>query len=212
MAGRLLVKRVGKDFREGDTWERLIVQWFKALNRYLDYERGNDIPHWNDERSHTGFFAAAAWMLDGVALEEYAVERHGNGRGRRKGKGRCDLYFDVDNLPCLVEAKIEWRVGKKHIEDRLAEADGQLGGLPRQERDGCVSVALCWVVPELKQGSKGGEKVLTRIAKKFQGANHLVAIYSVPLNDRKGCEEQWRQTYPGIVLVGRLFEDLMKTE
>jgi len=214
MAGHLIKVHIGKRIIKPhqNTWRLLVKRWADILNKYLKRENEEDIPQWHIERSHTGFLAAAVWTMGGVALEEYAVERRpAKNRRRRKAHapGRCDLYFNVSNLNCSIEAKHDWAEGTpqeriKRIKRKLNLASKQLQDLhPKEQAE--AGMAVCWVVPYLKSDGKNHVEFLKEIAGKFEDDTSIVAIYHVPIKEREYCEDKYDKghTYPGVIWVGR---------
>ncbi len=216
MAVQLLRPHIGKQLVYKETWKDLIHNWKTVLNKYLKAADKDDLPHWHIERSHTGFLAAAVWQMRGVALEEYAAKRHARKRGKKKKprSGRCDLYFKVRNLDCVIEAKHTWDGTKEKVIDCLNEADEQLKELSRKTNERAnVGMAICWVVPILPPNQTSERKELAKIISQFTTNKstkdrYLAAAYTVSRRKRnylkhRDPEEDGRR-YPGVIWVGRL--------
>ena len=60
-----------------------------------------DYPFWYNERASLGSIAAAAWLANGVALEEYSARK-------RASRGRADLWILIDGARFAIEAKQAW--------------------------------------------------------------------------------------------------------
>ncbi len=210
ISGRLLSKTAGQRFPESETWLSLLDHWCAVLNQYLDGMEGDDLPQWYNERSHTGFLTAAVWRMGGIAVEEFSTFReHNNSRnGEESSLGQCDLYFSLENLDCVVEAKREWvsdytKEDAQRIKARLREATRQLRAIPKGERaeDG---VALCWAIPWLRASSNKERSFLMDFSAQFLGQSNLVGVYYVDPSRRKIAEsrhEKEGRTYPGIILI-----------
>jgi hypothetical protein len=83
---------------------------FKKLQsvheRYIAFEtyhgKDDDCGFWYRERPHIGFLAAAIWLADGIALEEYGTHKIIE---RERKRGRADLYFRIAKQSFYCEAK-----------------------------------------------------------------------------------------------------------
>ena len=215
MPGQLLLEHVGNKLPHKPTWEKLVKAWGVVLDRYLQHEEGLDIPHWNTERSLTGFLAAAVWIRDGVALVEYATERHEENSDDKQAtvsKGSCDLYIHLDDLDCAIEAKQDWPSDSSNeninrIRQQLKSADDQLDTLPKGKDQASVGMAICWVVPKLDPNAPNEEDVLKKLADAYIKSDHVVAIYHVPRKERASLKDEEAENdgrrYPGVILVGR---------
>lgn len=214
MSGQILCKTVGKAVPERETWASLLDHWHSALNQYMDLMEGDDLPQWYNERSHVGFLAAAVWKMGGVALEEYSTFRQQNNTSAAADStpGRCDLYFNLENLDCVVESKVEWcsnysTEDAQRVRTKLEEAGLQLLTLPKEERAE-HGVVLCWALPWIKSGSGDEASNMTAFANQFEGDLSIVCVYYVDMADRKEAEtryEKQQRSYPGIILVGKAF-------
>ena len=99
-------------------WRRqigvLLETWIELQRRF--YERIGRAAYCYSERTNVGLFAAAAWLCNQIAIEEFTT-RKGNGW---RGPGRVDLFVQIGRCALCVEAKAihvrapqdeeEWRV------------------------------------------------------------------------------------------------------
>jgi hypothetical protein len=210
MSGHLLSKTVGQRIPESETWLSLLDHWCAILNQYLDRMEGDDLPQWYNERSHTGFLTAAVWKMGGIAVEEFSTSRKHNDLSEdgESSPGQCDLYFSLDNLDCVVEAKREWISGytkqdAQRIKARLKEATIQLRTIPKTERAD-HGIALCWAIPWVRTNSNTEGSSLMDFAAQFLGQSNLVSVYYVDPASRRAAESRYEKngrTYPGIILI-----------
>ena len=107
-----------------DLWQK----WHEVTSAYSDKHGNDDVFWWYRERTWVGFLAAAVWRLGGVALEEYACKKSGG----KLGRGRVDLYFNLEKEGFIAEAKHVW-MGKNQRKGSLAEFCKK--GLNRSEKD-----------------------------------------------------------------------------
>lgn len=107
-----------------DVWQK----WQEVTSAYSDRHGNDDAFWWYRERTWIGFLAAAVWRLGGVALEEYACKKSGG----KLGKGRVDLYFNLEHEGFIAEAKHVW-MGRTQRKDGLVEFCKK--GLQRSEKD-----------------------------------------------------------------------------
>lgn len=218
MPGQLLLEHVDNKLPHKPMWEKLVKAWGVVLDRYLQQERESDIPYWNTERSLTGFLAAAVWISGGVALEEYATDRHEENHDDQRAtvsKGRCDLYIHLEDLDCAIEAKQDWPSDSSEeninrIRQQLKEADGQLDTLPKDEDQASIGMAICWAVPILASDTQNEDVVLRQLAKSLKESADIVAIYHVPREERESLADKDPDNdgrrYPGVILVGRQYQ------
>ncbi|MEQ1795340.1 MAG: hypothetical protein ABL970_14245 [Nitrospira sp.] len=210
MPGHILYKSAGKRVPESAAWMCLVDHWRAVLNKYLSRIEEDDLPQWYNERSHTGFLAAAVWRMGGIALEEFSTSReHGNKSGVAElSSGQCDLYFSVENLNCLVEAKREWVTGytkqdAQRIKKRLGEAEKQLRTIPKPERAE-QGIRLCWAVPWVRPNLSKERQDLKEFAHQFSGPSSLVGVYYVDHPSRRKAESNYEneeRSYPGIIMI-----------
>ena len=91
-----------------DTWSikclnSVLNKWNEVLLTYLKKTQYSDCQWEYNERAILSSFAAAVWLNDDIALEEYSSER--KGKYGRKYSGRCDLYFKTGKHDFNCEAK-----------------------------------------------------------------------------------------------------------
>lgn len=107
--------------------EKIFKKWIMILRKYhKDY----DVP-WYRERTQVGFFAAASWLANVPALEEWTSEKH---RDEEDIIGRCDLwikngdfYIEAKHLWCPITGKLEKRKNRiQQIIDRCKESAGTM--------------------------------------------------------------------------------------
>jgi hypothetical protein len=77
-----------------------LQKWIQVLKEYhIRVE-----PPWNyRERAQVGFFAAASWLIDVPAIEEWALIK---GPEDKQIRGRCDLWIETGGFH--IEAKHMW--------------------------------------------------------------------------------------------------------
>jgi hypothetical protein len=83
---------------------KILIQWEENLKKYEAKYENEDSIHWYLERTNVGALATAVWMAGGVAIEEYSSKKN----GERNYSGRNDLYFHIDNIKAVGEAKLAW--------------------------------------------------------------------------------------------------------
>lgn len=88
----------------------LLKCWIDLNVRYTRDLKWKDFPWWYNERTFVGLLAAAAWIVGGHSLEEYSTRKH---RRRSQYPGRGDLYFWLNSVGYIAEAKHEWVVASR---------------------------------------------------------------------------------------------------
>ena len=87
-----------------ETIEKIGNKWIEISKKYEEKYDSKDSIHWYIERTNVGALATAIWLCGGVAIEEYPTTKEKDG----EYKGRCDLFFEIDNLKAICEAKMKW--------------------------------------------------------------------------------------------------------
>lgn len=206
MKGCLEDLEIGALIPNSVVWKRLLNEWCSVMNDYAAHSvcrsswaksQGGDLAYWNEERANVGFIAAAVWRLGGVAVQEFEVTRPGKTKG---AKG--DLWFNLDDLSCQIEAKDPAdRVSipsEETIGDELSEARRELLELPPSER-APIGVAMVFVVP----GVQGVSFDFHRLMRQVKNNRRLSAIYR-PGRNCNILDAEDGVNYPGVALVGEL--------
>jgi len=206
-------------------WRPLLQRWGELLDQYVvaskqpdreEYVRASerrndekeDFAHWYGERPLTGLLASAAWTIKGGwSLEEFAAKR---GKRQQNGSGRGDLWLGTGKRCYTVEAKLDWpqsgwRRAVALAEQRLQEAEKQLGSLVKEYRWG-EAVALCYLVPCLntkRASSKPSnvKKLFWKTSEVFARNGALVATYRPPRKIVYGAH-----AYPGVIVIAEVHE------
>lgn len=84
-------------------WNHIIKQWQKINRDYLEDSNFQDSLYWYNERANISCLAGSIWKIGGYALEEYTAIK-----GEEKKYGRIDLYFSIDEVEYIIEAKHRW--------------------------------------------------------------------------------------------------------
>lgn len=215
--------RIGQGLpREG--WTKLLKAWFDVMGRFIQEsptsKSGGDLPYWYNERSNAGNFAAAAWSLNGIALQEFTVDRGEDGRSELITKARtgwCDLWVHIPSLGDFeydIEAKFKWvrtlDEAQKACEKLAGQATKQIRDYAPQKKRPCDSVALCFLSVYHKSQSEA-EALLDDLETWFNSecarSDNLLAIYKAPIGvkiDDVYSKDGVRYFYPGVALYGQL--------
>ena len=137
-----------------DVWIDVILQRYVA---YFSISEDMDSPWWYNERATVSFLAAAAWMAEGIALEEYRTQK---GKKSNPRTGRCDLFLGAKSRAWFeCEAKHTWcavgrkvRNGFERAKSGLKDACHNAKQLPKAE--GVRRLGLCFLIPYLPIGDK----------------------------------------------------------
>lgn len=205
--------KIGEKIPRKDVWDRLIDRWYilmdKAIERYnieeLNEER-KDLPYWYDEGTNVGFLTGAIWLEGGIVFQQLPVDKIFEGN---RSKGRGDFLFEIDNFICYVEAKRD-KPGSSNgaVEKIIIKLDESKEQLKNIENRNGISMAICFVVPELKSLSNANalndtNDIFDKIKRGFMGDNYVLASYIPQGNIKIKYEEYY---YPGVALVGELIE------
>ena len=180
----------------------LLNCWTDLNVRYARDWKGKDCPWWYNERTFVGLLAAAAWIVGGHSLEEYSTRKH---RRRSQYPGRGDLYFKLDSVSYIAEAKHEWvvaswrstmrskllrkslRVARKSVVDAETPRGRKLG--------------LLFVVPMVPKRERGDIlKLVDRLIKKLRNDVSYDAAAWVFSNEAKLPHDRYH-VYPGVALL-----------
>lgn len=109
-----------KDFSGSGVWYKIIQQWIENNTQYLEETNFEDSIYWHNEMANVSCMVGAIWKIGGVAVSEITVTK-GN---KCKDSNRADLYFSVDGLQFISEAKYirEESIKSDKIEQELEKA------------------------------------------------------------------------------------------
>lgn len=207
-----------------EAWTRLLEAWFDVMARFIQEsptsKAGRDLPYWYNERSNAGNFAAAAWSLNGIALQEFTVERGEDGRNELIPKSRpgwCDLWVRIPALGEFeydIEAKFKWvqtlNDAQMACEKLVGQATKQIRDYAPQKKRPCDSMALCFLSAYNRSQSEA-EALLDDLEAWFNSEcarpDNLLAIYKAPIGsniDDVYGKDGVRYFYPGVALYGQL--------
>ena len=124
--------------------------WIDTNSEYLKYFDIPDCPWWYNERASLSTFAAAVWKANGIALEEYSIDK---GKKHETWSGRCDLFIGLRSYQFACEAKQSWcpigrnaRNGITNLKNSLKEACKDARKLNKDEGR---RLGICFAVPYL---------------------------------------------------------------
>ena len=190
----------------------VLNKWNEVLHIYLKKSGYEDCHWWHIERAILSSFAAAVWLNDDIALEEYSSER--KGKHGRKYSGRCDLYFKTGKHDFNCEAKkitcgIGGRSKKsntiKLVKSGLKEAYNDAKKIPKDDEYEGRRLGMCFVVPRLpKTEIENKDKPITDFQENIKNNKEKIGYSSIamifPEKTRKQDKEE-KHHYPGIVLL-----------
>ena len=200
--------KIGERVKFPDVWGRLLREWCSVMDEYSNRavsmneftkSQGGDLAYWHKkEGSNVGFLAAAVWRVGGVVLQEFQVTR-----GQRKG--HADLWIQLDELNCHMEAKgnNQSTTSRESVDQALALAKDQLN-IPDDERAD-IGLALCFVAPGVPTPGRFFD--FRGLARQFETEDSIVAVY---LTDRENIGYEG-YNYPGVALIGQLVWQLPLT-
>lgn len=103
MVGFRTAIKLNDKIEEISIWNHILRQWQKINRDYLEDNNFSDSLYWYNERANISCLAGAIWKIGGYALEEYTATK-----GEDKKYGRIDLYFSIDEIEYIIEAKHQW--------------------------------------------------------------------------------------------------------
>lgn len=139
----------------------LLSCWVDLNVRYARAWKWRDCAWWYDERTFVGLLAAAAWQIGGHSLEEYATRKNYR---RNQYSGRGDLYFELNSIRYIAEAKHDWVL----VGHRSRKIPKRLGRLLRLARDsvidaetkGGTKLGLLFIAPMVPKRTQGDATTL----------------------------------------------------
>ena len=188
----------------------VLIEWNEVLLRYLKKTQYSDCQWEYNERAILSSFAAAVWLNDDIALEEYSSER--KGKHGRKYSGRCDLYFKTGKHDFNCEAKkITCGIGGKSkksntidlVKSGLKEAYHE--AKRKIPKDAGRRLGMCFVVPRLPKAEiKNKDKPITDFQENIKNNKEKIGYSSIamifPEKTRKQDKEE-KHHYPGVALL-----------
>lgn len=181
----------------------ILTSWIETINNYLDYFDIPDSPWWYNERATLSSFAAATWKADGVALEEYAIDK---GKKQRSRAGRCDLFIGLPSFQFACEAKQAWcPIGRRaykgfvNVEEGLIDACKDARKLKNEEGR---RLGICFAVPYLPVRDKDiMEKQIENWLKSIRDLEHDSIAWTFPKKTRRKIVTENGYYYPGVVAI-----------
>jgi hypothetical protein len=203
-----MVLQVERCVKSGNNLRQIrpvLLQWINVLNRYVEAYEG-DCPWWYTERAVLSSFAAAAWLSDGIALEEYSTFK---GKKSEKYRGRCDLFFSFGDHSFACEAKPAWcaigrraKSGCERVKSKLAAACAAALKLGSDEADRLLG--LCFAMPWLPSADEDfiEEQIKEWLKKLISEVRYDSIAWMFPFPEKtrclKGSDENF---YPGVALL-----------
>lgn len=179
---------------------------FKKLRevhqRYINLEPPSETSFWHRERAQTGLLAAAAWLSDKTALEEFGCDRQRH-RGRRdlciaintKDSFECEAKYLYANL-----AKVKQSVTDVYgcLKKAVKEARKSRGG------DAEYRLGLCFVAPRASKSRRGEidnrwSQFIAGLNEKVDGRSKYDAL--VQIHSPRPFLDGHNRLYPGLLLV-----------
>jgi len=181
----------------------ILEEWTQIVGRYLRHSQYGDNPWWYNERASLSCLAAAAWRMDGIALEEYYTEK---GRGSKSWSGRCDLFLAVGSQSFGCEAKQAWCAIGPTAHNGSAEAEAGLkdacADARKLTKDEGRRLGLCFAVPYLPEKNKTHvEKLLKVWLRELENLDYSCVAWTFPKKSRYHTHDG--ELYPGVVLLAR---------
>ena len=182
----------------------VLEQWFEVLKRYLDsFKKQRDRQWWYNERATLSSLAAAVWIADGIALEEYRTKK---GKKSEKWAGRCDLFFRLGTHDFACEAKQVWcSFGSgatktlEKIKNALSIACKDAGNLDKNEGR---RLGICFVIPYLPPSGTRQiivDQQITRWLEAIMTLDYSLISWVFPKNTRSPVDDSY--IYPGVVML-----------
>jgi hypothetical protein len=183
-------------------WQELIDDsyWF----------RNQDAPWWYNERASLSTFAAAVWLCQGKALEEFSTDKIAITERKQTYKGRCDIWFKIKALEFIAEAKQSWpslggnmQTAKNMVEKSLRSACRAAGQVP--DWDG-ARLGMVFVVPSLiKSKHKNMEGLRSQFVDELLKIENASIAWIFPQRARNLSFTLYRKDYisPGVILLMR---------
>jgi hypothetical protein len=178
----------------------VLSRWIDVLNRYIEVCEGDDCQWWYTERAILSSFAAAVWLCEGVALEEYNAEKKNKGA---KWKGRCDLFFSLRDRFFACEAKQVWckgeifESGALTIDNSLRDAQADAQCLYKREG---TRLGICFVIPHFAADQDSCSQLLMRWLGQFKSVNADARAWAFPEGARSLKSSYDGRFYPGVAL------------
>lgn len=187
--------------------KNVLSKWIEVQDQ-LYYELSpNNAPWWYNERASIGSLAAAVWLCEGIAFEEYMTDknvRDGCDKEELVG-GRGDIFFRVCQTGFRAEAKQAW--GKlrgysqrSYIDKNLTNALEEARRRPVEKREHRIGILfLSPNIPE-KFGDEIDEKIADWV-KILQNTRDAACAWTFPAAARKHLSEDEHKIYPGCAIL-----------
>ena len=190
----------------------VLYEWNEVLHIYLKKSGYEDCHWWHIERAILSSFAAAVWLNDGIALEEYSEEKKIKNQNKKRKQdrtftGRCDLYFEIGKQGFACEAKkITCGIGgrskksntidlvKRGLKEACNDARDLLDDSGRR-------LGMCFAVPRLPKAEiKNKDKPIIEFQEIIKEKIDYSSIAMVFPQKTEDLNTE-RYHYPGVVLL-----------
>jgi hypothetical protein len=184
--------------------EELLWEWVAVVERTARLWTEEADAAWvYNERASLSIFAGAVWRVGGVAFEEFSMTK---GTGRKRSRGRADIWFEAAGTAMLAEAKQTW-TGTGLLRDpgvRVGKAlEHAVSDVALCEDYGCLRAGIVFAVPAI--GHTKAERVDTHVASwlaKIQDVRCDALAWAFPATCRT---KRWKhRLYPGTALLLQL--------
>ena len=181
---------------------RVFEEWIRTIRQYAARTRSAlgspDYPFWYNERASLGSIAAAAWLANGVALEEYSARK-------REARGRADLWILIDGERFAIEAKQAWpSIGTRAQGLPAQDSRKWLNAAKRAARelskDEGLRVGLVCIAPSLPEGEINQLESLVRDFREEVSRVGAAMVWWFDLRQPPGDDAD-RRLYPGVLIL-----------
>ena len=182
----------------------VLRRWTELMSKTTIEWAPDDCAWWYNERPAVGLLAAACWLENGMALEEYGDNNTSKGNPYA---GRLDLFLSRNGIDYQVEAKHCWQ----HLTASTPKLRKQLLAVLNRAVDDVAKIPACdsrpvgvtFAVPYIssKHAPTTVVPALQRWQAMLDSLNIDLLAWSFPPVGWKMVYEGY--VYPGVALIGK---------
>jgi len=189
-------------------WRSILEHWIELHDRYCNFST-EDAAYWYTERTNAGMLSNATWSAGFFAVEEHQKDKRGNADGRKRSKGRGDLWIGTNTLSESIETKQKYiQLGHSRNQTtleahlRLARNDAHRARSTSDLFHTGILFAPPYI-PVEKLAQRPIEDLIESTVSAISEAEFDFAAWVFPAAARNLHNRKGNHIYPGIVILGK---------
>jgi hypothetical protein len=181
----------------------VLEKWIELQDQLYSVLAPDNAPWWYNERASIGTFAAAVWLSQGVAFEEYVTYKHVK-NSKSLGGGRGDIFFRLGKSEFRGEAKQIWGKLRGTKQQLVIERNLMIALEDSKRRpadDKASRIGMLFVTPNLPSSDKRNiDERIGSWVKSVTSIPNCACAWHFPEHARGLEDEDENKVYPGCAL------------